>query len=403
MLKKYFKILSNPLLYYSSKEGNSVFRNYSLVNQTANLYETEIPKANIGKTLEYRFELDKYLKFSYFFITVILYIIFIHVKFSILGLLFFEFLWVILIMGARFLCSYLYHNYLLNHFGQYKIVEFEPPVTKRKFKEFEALFRSKIILIIICIGIFFLPSILLKIGMKYSLTSKFNGYKRTITLSKIHNAFYPKTSNIYDMRALAHYMQKEDEKSLNDYKMAIELSGKDFSQKDFTRFENLLLLQKRITSSTDAVDVFNEYITKKKMSVLEESQMLWIKSIFRIENNITDSITQDYDDMLLSLDDEKDFANKFYITSDKAYMLYLMQQYTQAEILYNQLISIANENQKQLSGEIPRLYAERGWTKIRLGDNVGATIDFKTSQLNSDDITKAEPSFSKQGFVKEKF
>lgn len=47
---------------------------------------------------------------------------------------------------------------------------------------------------------------------------------------------------------------------------------------------------------------FNEYITQKNLSVLESSQMLWIKSIFKIENNIAEDVMQDYDDLLESLD-----------------------------------------------------------------------------------------------------
>lgn len=76
------------------------------------------------------------------------------------------------------------------------------------------------------------------------------------------------------------------------------------------------------------------------MSILEEEQMLWIKSIFRVENNIIESIIPDYNDLLESLD-KKDKINYFYISSDKAYILYLMQNYDYAIEIYNVLISYA--------------------------------------------------------------
>lgn len=402
MLKKYIKTLSNPLLYYADKEGHSVFRNYSLLFHTGNSYNTEIAKANVGKALEYRFQLDKYLKLAYFLITLVLYLIFIHIKYSIWGLLFFEILWVVMIMGARLLCSYQYHNFLISHFGKYEVIEFAPPVSKRKTEEFVALFRSKIIVLFICIALFLSPTILLKLGIKCCLTSKFNGYKHAITLSNVYNAIYPKSAKVYDMRAVAHYMQRDYDKALEDYKIALDLSGRKFTKHDLVRFENLLLIQKRVASSQDAVDIFNEYITKKKMSVLEESQMLWVKSIFKIENSIINSILQDYDDLLASLD-EKDIRNQFYISSDRAYMLYLMQQYEQAIISYNSLISFAEENQKLFSENIPALYAERGWAKKRLGDNVGASIDFKTSQIPPEQLKSYEPAYANQEFVRDKF
>ena len=76
------------------------------------MYETTIPKANAGKVLEYRFELDKYLKWVYFLTPVVLYLIFIHVKFSFGAVLLFELLWILIANGARILCSYLYSEFL---------------------------------------------------------------------------------------------------------------------------------------------------------------------------------------------------------------------------------------------------------------------------------------------------
>jgi len=402
MFKKYFEILANPLLYYVDEAGNGIFRNFTLFKETGNMYRKSIPKANAGNALEYRMKLDGYLKLGYFLATIILYLIFIHLKFSIFTLLFFEVIWVLALTSIRMVCAYKYQDYLIKCFGKYEIVEFNPHIAQRKKDEFAALYRSKIILTLIAIAIFLTPSVFLKYGMKLNLTKQHKNYKPAIVMSNIYNTFYPKDAIIYDMRAAAHFMQRDFENALKDYKTALDLSGKDFTKRDVVRFENLLLAQKRVAAPQDAVDLFNEYVTKKKMTVLEESQMLWIKSIFKIENNITETIMQEYNDLLSSLD-EKDYKNKFYISCDKAYMMYLMRNYENALNAYDVLITYAQSNQKTFYEQIPSLYAERGWTKTRLGDNTGANIDFKTSQIDSNELQKYEPSYTNQGFVMEKF
>lgn len=138
------------------------------------------------------------------------------------------------------------------------------------------------------------------------------------------------------------------------------------------------------------------------MSILEQSQILWIKSLFRIENNSTDTIVQDYNDLLESLD-EKDERNQFYISSDKAYVLYLMQDYEGAVSLYNLLISYAEANRDKYAKELKSLYAERGFAKRRLGDELGANSDFVSSGIDTFELDKYEPSFSEQEFVVDKF
>ena len=401
MFQKYIRILSNPLLYYSTKDGKSVFRNFSFVKETGCMYDATFEKSNVGKTLEYRFHLDNCLNLTYFLTALVLYLIFIHLKFSILGLLFFELLWVLIVTAVRLHFSYQYHNFLIAKYGQYEVVDFEPPITKRKSDEYLAQFRSNIIVGIIVIALLLIPSFLLNIGMKFSLTPKHNGYKRAIVFSNIYNFVYPKDAQIYDMRAIAHYMKRDYDESLKDYKKALDLSGKNFTKRDVARFENLLYLQKRVTSSQDAVDVFNEYVTKKNMSVLEQSQMLWIKSIFKIENSIIEGILQDYNDLLASLD-SKDVKNNFYISCDKAYMLYLMQMYEQALNSYDILIKYAQDNETVFSKELQSLYVERGWTKKRLGDNMGANIDFGASQIPADQLRSYEPAYQNQQFVIEK-
>ena len=89
------------------------------------------------------------------------------------------------------------------------------------------------------------------------------------------------------MRAYAKFMSKDYEGALNDYKMVLDISGKRFGKRDFVRFANLLYLQKKMSTPQEAVDVFNEYVTKKNLSTMEASQMLWIESIFKIERSFT--------------------------------------------------------------------------------------------------------------------
>ena len=138
------------------------------------------------------------------------------------------------------------------------------------------------------------------------------------------------------------------------------------------------------------------------MTILQESEMLWVKSIFKIENSIIDMILQDYDDLLSSLD-QNDEKNNFYITCDRTYMLFLMQQYQRAIDSYDNLIRYASEHQDEFSKELQSLYAERGWAKQHLGDSVGAELDFKTSDIPSDKLKEYEPGYANQVFVREKF
>lgn len=401
-MKKIIEILSNPLLYYVDKSGNSVFRNYCLFSYTGNLYRTTIPKANVGNALEYRFKLDKYLKLAYFFTPVILYFIFIHVKFSIFSLLFFEFLLLLIINGVRVLCSSLFSEFLVRQFGRYELTEFTPPVPKVKIDGYVALFRSKIIAWCILIGLFFLPAFALQGVINYNLVKKHNKAKQAIKLSNIYFSIYPKCIKVYDMRAFGKFMSHDYEGALDDYKAIMEMSGKKFTQKDLMHFANLLLLQKKVTTPQDAVDIFNEYITQKNLSVLESSQMLWIKSIFKIENNIAEDVMQDYDDLLESLD-AKDSKNQFYISSDKAYMLYLLKDYAAAVNEYNILIAYAQENKDLYTTELKSLYAERGWAKKRMGEELGAQDDFANSGIEIGDLQKYEPTYSAQEFVVDKF
>ena len=317
MLKKLLQVISSPLLYYVDKEGNCVFRNYCLFSETGNLYRTSIPKANVGKALEFRFDLDKKLKWTYFLTPVILYFIFIHMRFSLLALLMFEVLWIGIITLARVFCSYLYREYLLTHFGNYEATEFTPPISQEKYDSYVSVFTSRVVACLIVIVLFFVPSLIMIGVLKFQLSSKRNHFKQAVSTANTYFALYPKNEKVYDLRAYARFMTKDYEGALKDYKTVLEISGKKFSKHDYTRFANLLYLQKKMSTSQEAVDVFNEYVTKKKMSVLQESQMLWIKSIFKIENNMPETIIQEYSDLLSSLkkDDFKNHPQNFLIHS----------------------------------------------------------------------------------------
>lgn len=401
MFKEIFENLSSPILYYVDKSGNSIFRNYSITGLTGCLYKTTIPKANAGKALEYRFMLDGYLKLAYILIPVILYVIFIHVEFSFFGLLFFELLWLLLVNACRLYCASLYRDFLVHTFGKFEYVKFNPNIPQQKKDEFASFFRSKIIIIGIVVLLFFLPAFVMQYTMKLTLNAKRN-FAQMVKLADVYFLIYPKSQKIYDMRAYAKAMQRDYKGSLSDYKKVLDLSGSNFGKQDYVRFANLLFMQKKVTTPTDAVDVFNEYVTKKDLSVLENSQMLWIKSIFKVENNIPEGIIQEYNDLIDSLD-SKDTDNQFYISSDKAYILYLMGEYASALETYNILISYAQSNSEKYAKQLKSLYAERGFTKQRMGDNAGASLDFAMSQIPTAEISSYEPSYTNQEFVVDKF
>lgn len=400
--KSFIDILSNPLLFYTDKAGKSVFRSFCFLADTGCSYDTAFPKANVGKALEYRFQLDKIFKRTVILTSVILYFIFIHINPTIWRLLFFELLWLGIVCGTRIYLSALYSEYLIHNFGKYILCDFEPPVPKHKTDEYVSLFKSKAAVLAVVLCLYFLPALFLQFAIKMSLSPKHLHCKRALAMSNLYTALYPKSEHIYDMRAFSKFMEKDFEGALNDYKTVIVMSGRKFKQKDSLRFANLLLLQKKIGTTREALNLFDEYLAKKKMSVLYKSQMLWIKSIFKIENHITDDIVQDYEN-LLALLDEDDYKNQFYISSDLAYVLYLMQEYSLAVNNYNSLITFAGDNKDVFAKELKAAYAERGWAKRNLGDEAGAIQDFTASGIPFDELKKYEPSYETQKFVVEHF
>lgn len=402
MLKKIIATLSNPILFYADKEGHAVFRNFNWFKNAGCSYELKLSKIEAGKVLEYRFDLEKYLKAAYCLIPLGIYLIFIHVKFSIWSLLWAEFWWILLINISRGICSYIYSNYLIKNFGEYKTVEFLPNLPKQKWAEYRAAFNSKIILTGIILVLFFAPAFLLQGGLKYCMTAKKHHPDAAIRISKIYSAIYPKTELNYDIIAYVKYTKHDYKGALDAYKTVLEMSGKNFSKKDYARLANLLFLEKKLSTPEDAVVLFNDYVTRKKMSILEQSQMLWIKSIFSVENNMPESIISDYNDLIASLN-SKDTKNQFYISSDKAYIMYLMGDYESAINTYNILITYAEANKKQLSKELKSLYAERGFAKKQLGDTLGADADFAASGIDIYELDKYEPKYTEQEFMVDKF
>lgn len=133
---------------------------------------------------------------------------------------------------------------MIKNFGPYKLVDFNPNLSQKKKDEFRANFYSKIIITIILIALFLLPAP----GLLYAIKLNVNKNKlpAAITLSKIYLALYPKTEYIYDMRAYAKYIKHDYEGALKDYKTALELSGKNFSKKDFVRFVKFTVTGKEI-------------------------------------------------------------------------------------------------------------------------------------------------------------
>ena len=395
MIKEILEKLCNPLLYYVDKEGHSVFRNYSFGKNDGNMYEDTFSIQKAGKALEYRMETDKKLNIVYALTLILVYLIFIHNTFSIWIVLFCIIVLILLIASARLVCSKLYDNFMQNEYGKFQLIEFSPKITREKKEYFKRSFYTKCGIFAILFILFFMPAILMYNLVKFDINSKKPHFRKIIQVSKIYLTIYPKVPIIYDMRAYARYMTDDIEGSLNDYKTVLNITGKHFTNRDFTRFANLLYLEKKLYGSQNAVDIFNEYYTKKHLNTLEESQLLWMKSIFSVKNNVADFVIQDYDDLLESLN-SKDERNRFFISSDKAYMLYLIGDYPSAIEIYDTLIPFAEKNKEKYSKEIGRLYAERGYAKRKLEDNIGADEDFVKSKIDIYDIENYEPNTPKQ-------
>ncbi len=396
--KYYFNKLCSPLLFYIDKSGNSVFKNYSFFKNDGYLYDEIIRVKDAGKVLEYRMELDKKLKKYNIFITFLVYLCIIYSKLTFIKFLIFILIWLIFIILGRLFCQRLYSQVLISYHGHYKITDFKPHVKKEKLKLFRTNFFSKIIIYAVVIGMLFLPSVFLTKIIEGLASKKEPNLRAIQTLSSMYKTFYPKTSLIRDITAVTKYKHGDYISAADEYLTIFRATGKRFNKKDYKRFANLLLLVDKSKGARNAIDVFNEYATRKNMNFEQQLKMLWIKSIYSISQGIYDYIEQDYEDLLRSIDGRKE-DQEFYVLSDKAYMLYLMKDYSYAVKIYNKLILFAHENISKYERDLKSLYVERGFAKYELGDVKGANEDFEASGVSKNDLTNYEPTLKHPEFI----
>ncbi len=397
---KIVNVFGNSILFYKDHLGNLVFRNYCILDNNGCSYKLDLKKQEVGSILEYRLEMDKHIRKLSIFIILIFYFIFIHMPFNFGSFLFCEICALILISLLKIRAAYLYSRHLTQNLGKYQLVEFHPPHEDEKFESAKINLISKIAVTAIIIILCFLPAILLSQFTKIALNSNNPHIKIGSFFSKTYSLFYPKTPKFYDMRAYIKYNQQDYKGAKSDYIHV--LKSKKLNKNDFVRLGNLMFLEKELSSAQNALDLFNDFATRKTGTILEESQLLWIKSIFSIENHMYDTIIQDYDDFLNSLK-KTDTVNRFYINSDKAYMLYLMNEYIQSLNVYNEIIEFAQNNEKRFKKDLKNLYAERAFARLKIGDRLGAQTDFDASGIPADEINSYEPSYRVLDFVKDKF
>ena len=387
IIKQYIENITNPLFYYIDKDGNSVFRNFCMFKNSGNCYNRIIQLKDAGKIIEYRIYLDKKLALYNIIIAFFLYFLFIHTMCNSSGLLLYEIIFIILFFSARVFAGKKFENILIKTFGQYSICEFRPNISPEKKKSFTRNYLYKISTIIFVIFVFFGLSALMQSSIRHYANQQNPNYKTAIAISNIYTLLYPKTSIIYEVKTFKNYFDGKFDQAVKNYTTALELKGKNITDKDYIRFANLLYLVKKSDGSQSAIDIYNEYTTKKKTSTEQQTKLLWIKSMFSIANGLSEFIGIDYDNLLESTTNED---HKFYILNDKAYMLYLKKDYKEAIKIYNIIIPYCAAKQN-LKKEQARLYIERGFAKKHIGDNIGANSDFIASKVNLYDVPKYEP------------
>lgn len=399
----YFNNLVNPLLFYNDRDGNSVFRNFCLFRNNGNLYNKTIPIKEAGPVLEQRIELRKKLRLYNIIYTIVLYLIFLHFMFSFKGLLLFEAIWIILYFAGKLCATQIYKKILISNYGEYIVTDFNPPLKQEKRSEYKRHFLAKVFLLTIALLLFISFSFVLSGTIRYCVNKNKPNYNMAEFLSGIYLKLYPPISVIYEIRAYEDYISGDFEGATNNYIKVIDMnSDKKFVERDYKLFANLLYLIKKSHGSQSAIDIFNEYATKLKVTVPQQTKLLWIKSMFSISSETADFVKADYDDLLTSLD-KNDNRNKFYILCDKAYMLYLMGNYKDAINIYNSIIPYAKANKDIYADDISRLLAERGFAKKQLHDSAGANSDFVESKINIYEIKKYEPKIIEPQFIHEKF
>ena len=75
-LKTILYKLGDTHLFYTDKSGNSVFKNYNLFSDDGCLYKTKYSMPEVGKVLEYRFDLNRYANFAKILAFILVYLIF---------------------------------------------------------------------------------------------------------------------------------------------------------------------------------------------------------------------------------------------------------------------------------------------------------------------------------------
>ena len=395
IIKQYIENITNPLFYYIDKDGNSVFRNFCMFKNSGNCYNKIIQLKDAGKIIEYRIDLDKKFTLYNIIIAFFLYFLFLHTICNFSGLLLYEIIFIILFFSARMLAGKKFENILTKTFGEYSICEFRPNVTPEKKKSFKRNYLYKISTIIIVIFGFWGLSAGMQSLIKHYANQQNPNYKKAIAISNIYTLLYPKTSIIYEVKTFKNYIDGEFDQAVKNYTTALDMKGKNITDKDYIRFANLLYLVKKSDGSQSAIDIYNEYTTKKKTSTEQQTKLLWIKSMFSIANGLTEFIDIDYDNLLESATNE---YRKFYILNDKAYMLYLKKDYKEAIKIYNTIIPYCATKQN-LKKEQARLYIERGYAKKHVGDNIGANSDFIASKVNLYDVQKYEPKLMVPEFM----
>ncbi len=402
-LKPFINNAVNPLLYYVDNGGFSVFKNFCLFKNNGNKYNKIIPVKDAGQILEYRMKLNKKIRLFTIFITIFLYLIFIHLLYSFKGLLLCEILWIISYFSARIKCSELYKQRLLKTFGQYEVTDFEPHISLKKQKEYLKTYLWKISFIAALLCIFLSFSSVLQGLIRYNVNKPKPNYNNAEIISGIYTKIYPEIPMIYEIRAQEDYISGDFENAEKNYIKALDMYDKKFREKDYTRFANLLYIARKSSGSQNAIDLFNEYTTKKKTDIQQQIKLLWIKSMFSISSGLPDFVENDYDDLLTSVSDNKNKKYEFYIMSDKAYMLYLMRNYKGALNIYDVLIPYAKDDKDKFAQDIPRLLAERGFTKKQIKDNTGANSDFLESKIDLYEIKKYEPKINEPSFIVPKY
>lgn len=402
-IKQYINNLTNPLLYYVHKNEYSVFKNFCLFKNNGNLYNKVIPVKDAGAVLEYRMDLSKKFRLYTITYTILLYLTFIHLFYNFGGLLFSELIWIIMFFGGRMYCSKKYEQKLVKTYGEYTTSDFIPPVSPEKRRQYIKNYLARVIFVLILILLFISFSFIFRGLIIHNVNKAKPNYNRAEILSALYTKIYPEIPVIYEIRAQEDYISGDFAGAEKNYIKAIGMYGKEFCEKDYIRFANLLYILRKSSGSQNAIDIFNEYTTQKRTNVAQQTKLLWIKSMFSIASGLPDFVKNDYDDLLASLNPKKDKKSKFYILCDKAYILYLMREYKESLNIYNTLIDYANKNKEFFAQDIPRLYAERGFTKKQLKDNTGGNSDFLASKIDLYEIKKYEPKIVQPKFIAQKF